>query len=199
MHGPDWWRDGRAVVRPFGHRHDDPIVRRVGDRDCFLGNVHAADPSRHDRSFDHVLSATHDPQPLTTHHRPLVDGHEADWTSFESAADAACRLVGDGSLLIHCLPGGAGRVHRGQVVRKSEMSVITTIRMTPMTGDTASSSCKSCIDACLHPTSTGSSPSGHRECYSRHDRCQYCISTTVQPIDAVQTRLGWSRSEYQWR
>ena len=105
MHGPDWWRDGQAVVRPFGHRHDDPIVRRVGDRDCFLGNVHAADPSRHDRSFDHVLSATHDPQPLTTHHRPLVDGHEADWTSFESAADAACRLVGDGSLLIHCLHG----------------------------------------------------------------------------------------------
>jgi len=105
MRGPDWWRDGEAVVRPFGHRHDDPIVRRIDDRDLFLGNVHAADPSRHDRSFDHVLSATREPQPLTTHHRPLVDGPEADWTNFEAAADAARRLVGDGSLLIHCSHG----------------------------------------------------------------------------------------------
>ncbi|WP_436924549.1 phosphatase [Halosimplex amylolyticum] len=105
MHGPDWWRDGRVVVRPFGHRHDAPIVARIGDRDLFLGNVHAADPDRHDRSFDRVLSATREPQPLTTHHRPLVDGPEADWPPFEAAADAACRLLGERSLLIHCSHG----------------------------------------------------------------------------------------------
>jgi atypical dual specificity phosphatase len=62
MHGPDWWRDGRAVVRPFGYRHDDPIVRRIDDRDLFVGNVHAA-------------------------------------------AETARRLVGAGSLLIHCSHG----------------------------------------------------------------------------------------------
>ncbi|MFC7138252.1 dual specificity protein phosphatase [Halosimplex aquaticum] len=105
MHGPDWWRDGRAVVRPFGHRHGDPVVRRIGDRDLFLGNVHAADPDRTDRSFDAVLSATREPQPSTTHHRPLVDGPEADWPAFEAAADTACRLLGEGSLLIHCSHG----------------------------------------------------------------------------------------------
>ncbi|WP_459193985.1 protein-tyrosine phosphatase family protein [Halosimplex sp. J119] len=105
MHGPDWWRDGTAVVRPFNYRHDEPILARVGERDLFLGNVHAADPGRHDRAFDAVLSATREPQPLTTHHRPLADGPETDWRAFEAAADVACRLVDDGSLLIHCSHG----------------------------------------------------------------------------------------------
>ena len=105
MHGPDWWRDGRIVVRPFGYRHDDPIVQRIDDRDLFVGNVHAADAGRHDCSFDHVLSATRESQPTTTHHRPFVDGPRADWQPFEAAADTACRLVGEGSLLIHCSHG----------------------------------------------------------------------------------------------
>ncbi|WP_225334340.1 phosphatase [Halomicrobium urmianum] len=106
MVGPDWRRHGSAIVRPFGHCHDGPITRRIGDRDLFVGNVHAADPERCDRSFESVLSLTCGSLPATTHHRPLVDGSENDWADFEAAADAACRLVGDGgSLLIHCSHG----------------------------------------------------------------------------------------------
>ncbi|MFB6140317.1 MAG: phosphatase [Halosimplex sp.] len=111
--GPDWWRHGDAVVRPFGYGHDEPIVRRVGDRDLFLGNAAAAeaataaDADGNDRSFDVVLSLTADPVPATTHHRPLVDGPENDWPAFEAAADATCRLAagGAGSLLVHCSHG----------------------------------------------------------------------------------------------
>ncbi|WP_255149741.1 dual specificity protein phosphatase family protein [Halorarius halobius] len=90
--------------RPFGYVEDHPVVRRVSDG-LFLGNVHAASPDEHDRSFEYVLSATADPQPLTTHHRPLVDGDDVTWSRFEAAAETARDLYGDGSLLVHCEAG----------------------------------------------------------------------------------------------
>ncbi|WP_232701734.1 protein-tyrosine phosphatase family protein [Halobacterium wangiae] len=93
-------------VRPFGYTAKRPVLRRIGDRDLFLGNALAADPACHDRSFDVVLSATGDEHPLTTHHCPLADGPGNDWAAFEAAADAACDLHGrDGSTLIHCEAG----------------------------------------------------------------------------------------------
>jgi atypical dual specificity phosphatase len=72
----------------------------------FIGNVHAADPERHERQFDHVLSVTGDEQPLTTHHHPLSDGADNDWRTFEAVADAAHLLYRrDGSTLVHCEAG----------------------------------------------------------------------------------------------
>ncbi|QLH78716.1 dual specificity protein phosphatase family protein [Halosimplex rubrum] len=105
--GPDWWRHGETVVRPFGYGHDRPIARRVGDRDLFVGNAAAADRDRCARSFDHALSLTAEPRSATTHHRPLVDGPDNEWGAFEAAADAACRLLGEreGPLLVHCSHG----------------------------------------------------------------------------------------------
>ncbi|USZ68158.1 dual specificity protein phosphatase family protein [Halorussus salilacus] len=95
-----------VFVRPFGHVADRPVVRRIGDRDLHLGNGPAADPGAHDRRFEYVLSVSRGERGLTTHHRPLVDGDDADWTAFESAVDAARRLVRrDGSVLIHCRAG----------------------------------------------------------------------------------------------
>lgn len=49
--------------RPHGYVEDHAVIRRIGERDLSLGNVHAADPDCHDRSFDFVLSATSDSQP----------------------------------------------------------------------------------------------------------------------------------------
>jgi atypical dual specificity phosphatase len=40
-----------------------PVVRRVGDRDLFVGNERAADPAAHDRSFAAVLSVSSDAPP----------------------------------------------------------------------------------------------------------------------------------------
>ncbi|WP_049902419.1 protein-tyrosine phosphatase family protein [Halococcus agarilyticus] len=94
------------IVRPFGYVADEPIVRRIGERELFLGNEIAADPARHERTFEFVLSATTDEQPLTTHHHPLDDGPDNDWPTFEAAVDAARALYRrDGSLLIHCKAG----------------------------------------------------------------------------------------------
>lgn len=88
------------------HVEGSPVVRRIGDRDLFLGNEHAASPRYHDRSFDFVLSSTLEERPLTTHHRPLVDGPGNEWSVFEEAADTARRLYRrDGSVLIHCKAG----------------------------------------------------------------------------------------------
>lgn len=93
-------------VRPFRYVEDHAVVRRVGDRDCYLGNWRAADPDHCDRSFDHVLSLSDDAYPNTTHHRPMVDGPENDWRAFETAVDTARRLHRrDGSLLVHCTAG----------------------------------------------------------------------------------------------
>lgn len=95
-----------VFVRPFGHVADRPVVRRIGDRDLHLGNGPAADPEAHDRRFEYVLSATDEELPLTTHHRPLVDGRDADWTAFEAAVDTGRDLHRrDGSVLVHCRAG----------------------------------------------------------------------------------------------
>lgn len=94
------------IVRPFGYVADEPIVRRIGERELFLGNWYAADPARHDRSFAYVLSATADERPLTTHHHPLDDGPDNNWPAFEAAVDAARTLYRRaGSVLIHCKAG----------------------------------------------------------------------------------------------
>lgn len=93
-------------LRPFGYVEADPVVRRVDDRELFVGNAAAADPTAHDRSFGFVLSVSAESHPSTTHHRPLVDGPGNDWTAFEAAVDTARELLGrDGSLLVHCRAG----------------------------------------------------------------------------------------------
>lgn len=82
------------------------MIRAVGDRDLFLGNEHAADPATHDRRFASVVSATAAPRPLTTHHRPLTDGHGNAWPDFARAVDTARALYRrDGSVLVHCKAG----------------------------------------------------------------------------------------------
>jgi protein-tyrosine phosphatase len=94
------------LVRPFGHVADRPVIRRIGDRNLYLGNGLAADSEHHDREFRYVLSATDDEHPLTTHHCPLIDGPDNDWLTFEEAVDTARTLYRrDGSLLIHCNAG----------------------------------------------------------------------------------------------
>lgn len=95
-----------VFVRPMGTVPDHPIVRQVGERALYLGNRHAADPDRHDLSFEHVLSVTADPFPLTTHHRQLVDSEEASFERFRAAVETARRLHDrEGSLLVHCKAG----------------------------------------------------------------------------------------------
>jgi len=99
--------DGTAVyVRPKTYVEPYPVLRRIGDRALFLGNRHAADPERHDRAFDAVLTVRSGAGGLTTHHRPLIDGDEATWERFAAAVDAGRRLfAADGSLLVHCTAG----------------------------------------------------------------------------------------------
>lgn len=95
-----------GTARPFGFVADKPVVRQVGNRPCFLGNVHAADPSATGSRFNQVVSATADPQPTTTHHRPLDDGDDNDWQRFAAAVDATrdC-LRAPGTTLVHCKAG----------------------------------------------------------------------------------------------
>jgi protein-tyrosine phosphatase len=94
------------LVRPFGYVADTPVIRRIGDRELYLGNGLAADCAHHDREFQYVLSATDDGQPLTTHHHPLDDGPDNDWSTFEAAVDTARTLYRrSGSVLIHCNAG----------------------------------------------------------------------------------------------
>ena len=98
--------DPEVFVRPKGYVEDEAVVRRIGDRDLYLGNEAAADPERHDRTFEYVLSASSEAYPLTTHHRPLTDGPGNAWTAFEDAVDTARRLYRrEGSLLVHCRAG----------------------------------------------------------------------------------------------
>lgn len=98
--------DGSTLyVRPFGVAPSVPVARRIGDRECVLGNRLAAEDGRADR-FERVLSLTEEPVAATTHHRPLVDGPGAGWTSFAAAADAAADALRDGeTLLVHCSAG----------------------------------------------------------------------------------------------
>ena len=100
--------DGASVetVRPFGFASDQPVVRQVGGRNLYLGNVHAATATDHGHEFDHVVSATVDEQPSTTHHCPLADGPGNDWETFAAAVDATRRYYeADGSTLVHCRAG----------------------------------------------------------------------------------------------
>jgi len=98
--------DEDVLVWPLGHTEQRAVVRPIGERDLFLGNNFAASPEHHDRQFEFVLSATHEPQPLTTHHRPLDDGPDNDWTTFTSAVDTARTLFRrDGAVLVHCKAG----------------------------------------------------------------------------------------------
>lgn len=97
---------GQLLVRPFGYVEPNPVIRQLGVRDLYLGNVHAADGSRHDHDFEYVLSATDEPQPLTTHHHPLTDGPGNDWRRFAAAVDETRDLYNqDGALLVHCTAG----------------------------------------------------------------------------------------------
>ncbi|WP_323190096.1 dual specificity protein phosphatase [Halostella sp. PRR32] len=94
------------LVRPKGYVEETPVIRRIGDRELYLGNRLAADPEEHDRTFDYVLSATTETQPLTTHHRPLTDGPGNGWVVFESAVDTARTLYRrEGSVLVNCKAG----------------------------------------------------------------------------------------------
>ncbi len=93
-------------ARPVGYVEDWAVIRRLDDRDLYLGNQFAAHPDYHDRSFEYVLSASTQDHPLTTHHRPLIDGKGNEWSTFETAVDTARRLYRqDGSLLVHCKAG----------------------------------------------------------------------------------------------
>lgn len=97
---------GQPLVRPFGYVEPNPVVHELGARDLYIGNVLAADDSRHNHDFDHVLSATDDPQPLTTHHHPLADGPGNDWAAFAAAVDDTRYLHNQqGALLVHCKAG----------------------------------------------------------------------------------------------
>jgi Predicted protein-tyrosine phosphatase len=94
------------AVRPIGYIEDGPIIRRIGERNLYLGNKHAADSGQHDQSFRYVVSVSTDDYPLTTHHHPLDDGPGNDWKTFECAVDTARKLLQqDGSVLVHCTAG----------------------------------------------------------------------------------------------
>lgn len=94
------------LIRPLGYVEDHPVLRRIGDRDLYLGNASAADPARRDGvEFEYVLTLT-DVQPGTTHHHPLVDGEGTEWRAFEAAVDTASDLHRrEGPLLVHCKAG----------------------------------------------------------------------------------------------
>lgn len=98
--------DESVLVWPFGYIEQQPVVRPIGELDLYLGNKFAASPEHHDRRFEFVLSATHEAYPLTTHHRPLADGPDNEWSTFESAVDTTRALYRrDGSVLVHCKAG----------------------------------------------------------------------------------------------
>jgi atypical dual specificity phosphatase len=104
--GPGDHSRATPSVRPFGWVADAPVVRRLGDRDCFLGNAPAVASPECICNFDHVLSLTRASQPATTHHRPLTDDANNNWGRFAAAVDAARRLLArDGAVLIHCEAG----------------------------------------------------------------------------------------------
>jgi protein-tyrosine phosphatase len=95
-----------VFVRSVGYVADEPVIRRLGTRDLFIGNESAAHADRHDHAFEYVLSVSTEKHPLTTHHCPLIDGARNEWYAFETAVDTARRLFREeGSLLVHCTAG----------------------------------------------------------------------------------------------
>lgn len=103
---PDAGDESVVFVRPVGYVADEPVIRRLGPRDLFIGNESAAHPDRHDHAFEYVLSISTESHPLTTHHCPLIDGAGNEWCAFETAVDTVPRLFReDGSLLVHCTAG----------------------------------------------------------------------------------------------
>jgi atypical dual specificity phosphatase len=97
-----------------GYVEPEPVARRIDDLPVYVGNERAAraatatdpDAPADLPAFANVLSLSRSAVPATTHHRPLVDGPAAEWTSFERAVDTACDLLGrDGDALIHCTAG----------------------------------------------------------------------------------------------
>jgi protein-tyrosine phosphatase len=98
--------DEGVVVRPKGYVHDEPVVRRVGDRALCIGNRAATESERVAERFAHVLSVNAEPGLATTHHRPLVDSEDATWERFAAAVDAARALHDrEGALLVNCRAG----------------------------------------------------------------------------------------------
>jgi len=94
------------LVRPYGYVEKEAIIRRMADRDLYLGNKFAAMPTKHDEEFEFVISVSKETFPLTTHHHRLIDGGGNDWAAFESAVDTARSLFREeGRLLIHCKAG----------------------------------------------------------------------------------------------
>lgn len=107
---PDGTEDGAnqpgLLVRPFGYVENNPIIRRIGTCNLYLGNASAAESDSHDQTFEYVLSATRDEFPRTTHHCPLIDGPDNEWLSFERAVDTARTLYRSNEpVLIHCNAG----------------------------------------------------------------------------------------------
>lgn len=93
-------------LRPIGYVADRTVVAPLGYRGLHLGNRHAADADRYDRSFAAVVSVSSDPYALTTHHHPLTDGEGNDWGAFLAAVDAVRRLSRqDGEVLVNCKAG----------------------------------------------------------------------------------------------
>ncbi|WP_435364467.1 protein-tyrosine phosphatase family protein [Haloarchaeobius sp. DYHT-AS-18] len=102
----DSWGDSGILVRPKGYVEPFPVIRRLGERELYLGNAAAADHEAHDRAFAFVLSLTADSHPSTTHHRPLRDGPGNEWRAFREALETARELSRrQGSLLVHCKAG----------------------------------------------------------------------------------------------
>jgi atypical dual specificity phosphatase len=92
-------------LRPIGSVDDEPVLAALNERGLYLGNRHAADPDRHERRFDAVVSVSTDASPLTTHHHPLTDGGGNDWAAFAAAVDAVRRLSRTGDVLVNCKAG----------------------------------------------------------------------------------------------
>ncbi|WP_231182965.1 dual specificity protein phosphatase [Haladaptatus sp. DYF46] len=103
---PDVGDEPGVFVRPVGYVADEPVIRRLGTQDLFIGNEAAAHRDRHDHAFEYVLSLSTESHPLTTHHHPLIDGAGNEWRAFETAVDTARRLFHEeGSVLVHCTAG----------------------------------------------------------------------------------------------